>query len=486
MEKTFYITTSIPYVNAPPHLGNILDSLYADVLVRYKRAQGHDARFLVGTDEHGAKIVRTAKLAGVTPRELVSKNSDRYRKLREVLELSWDDFIRTSDENRHWPGAKKMWQLLDKSGDLYKKKYKGLYCIGHEAFITDKDLQDGKCKDHQKEPELIEEENWFFQLSKYTKKIETKIKSNELRIVPESRKNEILGLLKEGLEDVSFSRPSKDLAWGVPIPGDSSQTMYVWADALTSYISALGFGTNDESLFKKYWPADVQVVGKDNLRFHAAIWIGMLLSVGLPLPSTLFVHGFITVEGQKMSKTVGNILDPFSLVAEYKTEPLRYYLLREISPYDDGDFSKVKFRERYNADLSNGLGNFAARVLALAVRIGDLKVQIKTDIEKSVALKIKNTKQAIEQKMDAFKFHEALATLWELITFGDGYVNETRPWQTNDQKAIFNALVILDNVAGCLASFLPETSEKIKGSIQWISATTLRALPLPILFPRIQ
>ncbi|MEK7640773.1 MAG: methionine--tRNA ligase, partial [Patescibacteria group bacterium] len=278
MSKTFYITTSIPYVNGAPHLGNVLDSVYADVLARYHRQKGDDVRFLTGSDEHGTKIQRSAEAAGLTPREFVDKNSAKFKELREVLNLSWDDFIRTSDRERHWPGAQKLWQSLEKSGDLYKKSYKGLYCVGHEAFITDKDLMiGGICQDHQTKPELIEEENWFFKLSKYGKEIGERIKKKELRIVPESRGHEILSVLEDGLRDVSFSRPSKNLSWGVPVPGDDSQTMYVWAEALVNYISALGYGSADESKFQKYWANGdeiVQVIGKDILRFHAAIWPG--------------------------------------------------------------------------------------------------------------------------------------------------------------------------------------------------------------------
>ena len=244
MSKTFYVTTSIPYVNGAPHLGNVLDSVYADVLARYHRQKGDDVRFLTGSDEHGTKIQRSAEAAGLTPREFVDKNSAKFKELREVLNLSWDDFIRTSDRERHWPGAQKLWQSLEKSGDLYKKSYKGLYCVGHEAFITDKDLMiGGICQDHQTKPELIEEENWFFKLSKYGKEIGERIKKKELRIVPESRGHEILSVLEDGLRDVSFSRPSKNLSWGVPVPGDDSQTMYVWAEALVNYISALGYGS---------------------------------------------------------------------------------------------------------------------------------------------------------------------------------------------------------------------------------------------------
>jgi methionyl-tRNA synthetase len=483
----FYITTSIPYVNAAPHLGNVLDSVYADVLARYKRQHNFDVRFLTGTDEHGAKIVRSAETAGKTPQEFVDENSAKFRALKEILNLSWDDFIRTSEQKRHWPGAQRMWKALADKGDLYKKTYRGLYCVGHEAFVTEKDLENGVCKDHQKKPEIIEEENWFFKLSKYTKNIESRIKNDELRIVPESRKNEILSLLKEGLEDISFSRPSKDLSWGVPVPGDSSQTMYVWAEALVNYISALGYGSASSpqagDLFEKYWPADVQVIGKDNLRFHAAIWPGMLLSAGLPLPKEIFVHGFLTVDGQKISKTVGNVIDPVELVKKYGTDAVRYYLLREISPFEDGDFSYTKFESLYNADLANGLGNFAARVLALTEKAG----VIETDgpvAESLISEKISEIKKSVEKKLAEFKFHEAIAAIWDLIHFGDAYINEKKPWWETQQDVLLNLIAILDNVAALLTPFLPETAEKITKSIQW-EGNLLRVKKSENLFPRI-
>ena len=477
----FYITTSIPYVNSSPHLGNVLDSVYADVLARYHRQRGEDVRFLTGSDEHGVKIVRSAEAAGITPKEFVDQNSAKFRALKETLNLSWDDFIRTSDQVRHWPGAQKLWNALAEKGYLYKKSYKGLYCVGHEAFVTEKDLENGICKDHQKKPEIISEENWFFKLSKYSKEIESKIKSDELKIVPEGKKHEILSLLKEGLEDVSFSRPSKDLSWGVPVPGDPTQTMYVWADALTNYISALGYGSSDEKDFKKYWPADAQVIGKDNLRFHAAIWPGMLLSAGLPLPKTVFVHGFLTVDGQKISKTVGNVIDPVDLVKKYGTDPVRYYLLREVSPFEDGDFSYEKFEAAYNGDLANGIGNFSARVLALAEKAGNLAAgKVSPEIEAA----IEKTREELEEKIGEYKFHEAASVIWGLISFGDSYVNEKKPWQNPDPGVLLDLVTILENVAELLSPFIPGTAEKISKCIVR-EGKTIRISKSGILFPRL-
>ena len=474
----FYITTSIAYVNAPPHIGFALESLQADVLARWRRQKGEEVFFLTGTDEHGAKIARAAEVAGKTPRELVDENAEKFRELKKSLNLSWDNFIRTSDEKVHWPVAQELWRRLEKAGDLYKKSYQGLYCVGHEAFVTQKDLENGKCRDHQKEPEIIEEENWFFRLSKYSEVIKEKVESGELKIVPETRKNEILSLLREGLEDISFSRPSKDLSWGVPVPDDDTQTMYVWADALSNYIS----GRGGISEWEKH-PADIHLIGKDILRFHAAIWPGMLLSAGLPLPKAIYVHGHILSNGQKMSKSLGNVVDPFELAGKYGSasspqagaDAGRYYLLKAIPSGGDGDFSYEKFEETYNGDLANGLGNFAARILVLASSDTN-KSRIHTNdtkIDSVVEEKIRIVREGVYKKIEEFKLNEALEAIWGLIHFGDQYANEKKPWEkkitadNNRQQTttIYNLLIILDNVAALLAPFLPETAEKITKSI---------------------
>lgn len=492
MEK-FYITTSIAYVNGSPHIGFALESLQADVLARYQKEKKQEVFFLTGTDEHGAKITRAASTAGKTLEEFTNENSQKFRELKEALNLSWDNFIRTSDQKIHWPVAQELWRHLEKSGDLYKKTYKGLYCVGHEAFVTQKDLVDGKCRDHKKSPEVIEEENWFFRLANYTREIESRIKTNGLKILPESRKNEILSLLKEGLEDISFSRPSKDLSWGVPVPGDSTQTMYVWADALSNYIS--GYGG-----IKKWeeHPADVHLIGKDILRFHAAIWPAMLLSAKLPLPKSIFVHGHVLVDGEKMSKTVGNVVDSFELVKKYGIDPVRYFLLREIPSGEDGDFTYEKFEERYNGDLANGLGNFAARVLTLAERDTNIRIHTNdtnnTNLDAKVDKKIQETKENVSRKIEEFKLNEALEALWSLIHFGDQYVNEKKPWEIKVEsgklkvkrdKTIFNLVIILDNVATLLAPFLPETAEKITKSISW-EGGKLSVKKIENLFPRLK
>jgi len=449
--KKYYVTTSVAYTNAFPHVGFALELIQADVLARYNRSLNKDVFFLTGTDEHGAKIVKAAKKAGKEPKEFVDEIAQKYKELKHPLNLSNNDFIRTSDQKRHWPVVQDIWLKLKKNDDIYKKKYKGLYCSGCEAFITKKDLKDGKCAIHKKEPEAVEEENYFFRLSKYSDKIKKLIEKEEIKIVPETRKNELLGFLKQGLKDISFSRPSKDLKWGIPVPDDSSQTIYVWNDALVNYLSAL-----DKN---KYWPADVHCIGKDILKFHGLIWSAMLLSLGLPLPKTIFVHGFISVDNQKMSKSLGNVIDPFKLVEKYGTDAVRYYLLREIPSTEDGDFSYNKFEARYNADLAGGIGNLLARVRSMAEKTGFEQSQsIKKEIEK--------TQKKYKKALDEFKFNKALESIWELIGYCDKYIEDKKPWQGKSDKVLGDLLYALDNIAVLLKPFLPETSERILKEIE--------------------
>lgn len=469
MQNKFYITTAIDYVNASPHLGHAFEKVLADVLARYHRQKGEDVFFLTGTDEHGVKNVKSAEQAKIPVEEFVERNAEKFKELASVLNISNDFFIQTTDSELHWPAVEKMWKALDASGDIYKKKYKGRYCIGHEAFITKKDLIDGKCILHKKEPEVVEEENYFFRLSKYTEKIKEVVKSNEFKIVPDSSRNELLQLLEEGLEDVSFSRPSKDLKWGIPVPGDTSQTIYVWCDALVNYLSAVDYSNSKfqipNSKFNTWWPADIQVIGKDILRFHAAIWPGMLLSAGLPLPKVLFAHGFISVGGEKMSKSLGNVVDPFELIKKYGTDAVRYYLLREIPSTRDGDFTYEKFEERYAADLAKGLGNFTSRVVSLGAK------HITDEFEGGAC---EETNKIIEEvgvkcheAIENFRFDEALQAVWGLIGYGDKFMDREKVWELPKKdfekfvSDILELCVILIRVAKLLEPFLPQSSQAI-------------------------
>jgi len=466
MKSKFYITTAIAYVNAAPHMGHALEFVLTDAIARYHRMKGEETFFLTGTDEHGTKIYNTAKRAKMDTRAFVDMNAKTFLNLRELLDLSYDDFIRTSDRVRHWPACQKMWKKLVEAGDIYEKEYEGLYCEGCEAFLLPRDLQNGLCQIHLKPPAVIQEKNYFFKLSKYSAKILDLIETDKLRIVPESRKHEILAMVREGLTDVSFSRPREILPWGVEVPGDPSQVMYVWCDALTNYISALGYAENDKK-FKTFWPADVHVIGKDIIRFHAGIWIGMLLSARIPLPKGILVHGFITHNGQKMSKSLGNVVDPVGLVKKYGTDALRYYFLREITNGRDGDYSDKLFIERYNTDLANNLGNLVNRVYTLITKnnITDFEFRLFNDTYRA---KVADTWTKYKASMEEANVHEAVFHVWRLIDFANKMIDEEKPWVLlkNDppkaRAALCNLLETIRHISVLINPIIPESAQKIR------------------------
>lgn len=481
IKKAFYLSTSIAYANDYPHIGFALESIQADVIARYNLSLGKKVFFLTGTDEHGIKIARKAEKENISSEKFVDNISKKFQELEKVLNLSTNDFIRTTDQKRHWPVVEKVWLELERNKDIYKKKYQGLYCVGCEAFVNKKDLVNGKCIYHKSiEPEIIEEENYFFKLSKHSKKIEKILREDKIKIIPKSKKNEILSFISKGLEDVSFSRSRKNLSWGIPVPNDDSQVIYVWADALINYISAINYGKSE---FNNYWPADVHFIGKDIFKFHALIWPGILLSLKLPLPKNIFVHGFITVDDQKMSKSLGNIINPFELVDKYGTDPVRYFLLREIPPTEDGDFTYEKFENRYNSDLASGVGNLLARVITMANKSNFKFSNSKKKSNSIFQTKIKKTQHKYRKTLDNFKFNEALIVVWELISFCDKYIEKEKPWEipSSDsrlEKILINLFYSLEQIAELLKPFLPETSEKILKQIK-----TQKSEPL---FPRLK
>ena len=496
MQEKFYITTAIPYTNAPPHIGFALELIQADVIARYQRILGKDVFFLTGTDEHGSKAARVAKEHGKSPRELGDENSAKFLKLCEALNISNSDFIRTTDEHKHWPSARKMWNALVSAGDIYKDTYVGKYCVGCEAFLTDKDLENGLCPIHKCLPEELKEEDYFFRLSKYQDELKKLIECDEIRIIPLSRKNEILAFLNRGLKDVSFSRPKEKLAWGIPVPDDDSQVIYVWADALTNYLSGVGFAEAGAQ-FQRFWPPDVQIVGKDISRFHALIWPAMLLSAGVPLYKTLFVHGFITSGGEKMSKSLGNVVDPFDLILRFGSDAVRYFFTREVPALDDGDYTEKKFIARYNGDLANGIGNLASRIIKLGVLSGREIAFSPNDLKDT----IEQTELKYRAHMEQFQFNDALAAVSFLISAGDEYINQNKPWTLSrsidlEEQKKFDAMIsslafALGHSAVLLLPFIPWSAQRILDALQIVDihletwqGKKVKFVQTPALFPR--
>ncbi len=453
-KKSCYITTAIPYVNAKPHIGHALEYVIADATHRYYELAGRNVRIISGADENALKNVQAAQKAGIPIQKFLDQNSQVFKDFYKLLEVDLDEFRRGSDKKLHHPGVEKIWKLVEKNGDLYKKKYKGLYCVGCEEFKTEKELVSGKCPDHDKKPEVIEEENYFFKLSKYQDKLLHLIESDEYKILPEKRKNEVVSFIKSGLEDFSVSR-SEERAKGVgiPVPGDPTQKIYVWFDALTIYMTGSGWGY-DEALWKKWWPCDLHVIGKDIIRFHAVYWPAMLLSAGLSLPKSLLVHGFITSDGRKMSKTIGNVVDPYEIIDKYGVEALRYYLLAKIPTLDDGDFTKENFEQVYQADLANGIGNLVSRVAKLC-QISGLRVNVS----------IHRYSKSVAKHLNDFQFDKALKLIWNNTKDADKTINEKEVWTLKDkeQEVILVDLVErIRQIATDLKPFLPETAEKIE------------------------
>ncbi len=451
MTGKFYITTTIPYANAEPHIGFALEIVQADVLARWNKQKGKDVFFLTGTDEHGHKNYKMAKEAGLDTQKFVDKNTLSFKKLTKALNISNDYFIRTTDKKVHWPGVVELWSELAKKGDIYKKKYKGNYCVGCERFITDKDLVEAACPNHPNlEIEKIEEENYFFRLSKYSDKIIELIKTDKLKISPGKWKNDFLSLVKDGLSDVSFSREKKHLPWGVPVPGDDNQVIYVWGDALPNYLTGIGY---PDEKYKKYWPADIHLVGKDMLRFHAGIWPGMLLSAGLPLPKEVLVHGFLIAEGKKMSKSLGNVVSPLKLREKYSVDAIRYYLMRNIPFGDDGDFSEKGLVERHNGELANKLGNLVSRVSGLIEKNGVEKCE--NNLLKRLGLR------RIEKHFEEFEFDKVLNEIFAFVDTCNEYVQSKKPWETKDKKVLYELKECILEISKLLWPFIPESSEKI-------------------------
>ena len=457
-KDTFYVATAIPYVNAKPHLGHAILHTYADALARYHRQQGETVLYSAGTDEHGGKIAEAAEKAGKTPQQHVDEISASFREGLVQLGISNDRFIRTTDP-QHERTAALIWKNLGK--DIYKSTYSGMYCVGCEEFKQDAHVKEtkGVCPLHNREYEKVEEENYFFQLSKYGKQIRESIESGAFDIKPKSRRNEILGVLKDGLEDISISRNASKIPWGIPVPGDKTQVMYVWFEALMNYITTLGYP--DQEDFKTFWPADVQVIGKDILRFHAAIWPAILLGLGQPLPKQLFVHGFITHDGKKMSKTLGNVVDPLEIVNKYGLDAFRYYIFRHGPVADDVDFSWEKLNTIYNTELANELGNAVSRVSAMITKYEAGIIGVMPETAHDIGL-------YTEHVYDC-RFDKSLDVVWEQVRGLNQFIEEEKPWaiakegdEVHLQEVLASAVKSLLEIAYLLEPFLPTTAEKIR------------------------
>lgn len=468
---TFHITTAIPYVNGRPHLGHVLEWYQADAIARYQKLLGKDVSFTSGADENSLKNVQAAEKAGKQPQEWLDEYSKIFEDAYAHFGIGLTGFRRGSDQKLHWPGVQKLWKLC--AHDMYKKTYKGLYCVGCESFYTQADLIDGNCPEHLVPPEEVEEENYFFKLSKYQEQIRELISSDTLNIISDQYKKEMLGFIDQGLEDFSVSRSKeRGRGVGVPVPGDEDQVMYVWFDALTIYMTAIGWGY-DEKLWEKYWPADVHVIGKGINRFHSIYWIGMLLSAKLELPKSISVHGYITADGQKMSKSLGNVIEPYELVEKYGIEPVRFYLLKYIPTHSDGDFSYQKFEEAYTADLANGLGNLCSRVAKLSERAELPGVE-----------RPKEVLPEFQTSMEKYELSQAVNLLFDMVARLDQYLAEKEPWKKEgvEQVEILEfAIEKIVIIAFHLIPFMPETAEKILTHFTQEKITAIQPL-----FPRLQ
>jgi methionyl-tRNA synthetase len=512
---SFYVTTAIPYVNAEPHLGFALELVQADVLARYHRLCGDITWFLTGTDENSLTNVLAAEREGLPVRSLVDRNAEAFRALTDRLQISNDDFIRTATDQRHLEGAQRFWEACVQAGDVYKRHYRGLYCIRCERFYTTEELVEGLCPEHAITPELVEEENYFFRLSHYASRLGTLLASRTLQVLPESRHHEVQAFVARGLTDFSISRTRvRARGWGIPVPDDPDQVIYVWFDALTNYITGLGFGTDPER-YRRYWmenPNRTHVIGKDILRFHAVNWPAMLLSAGQPLPTTIVVHGFLTTDGRRMSKTLGTGIDPVALTASWGVDAVRYWLLREVPPVDDTDYTYASFSRAYTADLANALGNLLQRTVSMIHRYRGGVVPMPTPAAASLLRSVAEQlpvplHRSLRESWDP---RLALEAVFSLVRSANRLVEEMRPWALarGEREGNFGLgrqlNVVLWELAECLRlvaealrPFLPGTAGAIatqlgvtldsnwSAGLRWggLGAGTQVLAPTP-LFPR--
>ncbi len=429
MSQKVYITTAIDYVNASPHIGTAYEKIAADFIARSRRLLGYDTRFLMGNDEHSVNVARAAAAEGLTPLAYCDRMEERFRAVWEALQISCDDFVRTTEE-RHARAVRAIFAAIHAAGHIYKGKYEGYYCDSCEAFKQEKDLRDGQCPLHRREPRWLVEENYFFALSRFAPRLREHIGRHPEFVQPEVRRNEVLAHLDSGLEDISVSRSGVD--WGIPLPIDAGHVVYVWFDALINYIAALGYPEDSQGLVQRYWPCDLHVIGKDITRFHCIIWPAMLLGAGIPLPHRVWAHGFVSVQGERMSKTLGNVISPLVAIDRFGADAFRYLFLREV-PFDrDGDFSWLTYTERYNADLANDLGNLLARTLAMVQRYWDAQVPplaTQDPRDRPLLGALQNATTEYLQHVEGFAIHTALTAVWSTIQAANRYVETTKPWE---------------------------------------------------------
>ena len=494
---TTYITTTIPYVNARPHLGFALELVQADVLARYHRASHEQVRFQAGTDDNSLKNVLAAEAARTPVQQFVDANAEAFTGLRQPLNLEIDDLIRTSTDPRHRKGVERLWRACAASGDLYRRHYEGLYCVGCEQFYAAADLSDGRCPEHGTVPDLVSEENWFFRLSRYASQLRRSIEDGAIRIEPAERRNEVLALIDSGLEDFSVSRgKERARGWGIPVPGDPDQVIYVWWDALGNYLTALDYAEDGQDL-KTWWTGAsrrIHLLGKGVLRFHAVYWPAMLLSAGEALPTDIVVHGYLTENGRKISKSSGATVDPYDLVARYGTDAVRWWLLREVPRGADADFTVDRLVGRANDELANGFGNLVNRVVSLIHRYRDGAVPPATAAAapgaQALDAAIRNAPGRVAGALADFDLRRATEAVWRIADEANRYVNQTRPWslakagQTAELAAVLSALLAAcQAIATHLRPFLPDAATRMTSQLTPNEGGFLPA-PVPIL-PRL-
>jgi methionyl-tRNA synthetase len=483
---TVYITTTIPYVNARPHLGFALELVQADVLARHHRGAGRQVRFQSGTDDNSLKNVLAAQAAGIGVQEFVDANAAAFTGLAEPLRLSVDDVIRTSSDPRHAAGVERLWRACAARGDLYRRSYEGLYCVGCEQFYTAAELAGGRCPDHGTVPDLVSEENWFFRLSRYAGQLRGLIADGTIRIEPSERRNEVLALIDAGLEDFSVSRSTERArGWGIPVPGDPAQVIYVWWDALGNYLTALDYADDGEN-FVRWWTGAsrrVHLLGKGVLRFHAVYWPAMLLSAGQALPTDIVIHGYLTEHGRKISKSSGATVDPYDLVARFGTDPVRWWLLREVPRGGDADFTIDRLVSRANDELANGFGNLVNRVVGLIHRYRGGQApagsfpdsgsawasgSVSAPGDSPLAHAVADAAASIAEALEAFDFRRATEAVWQIADQANRYVNRARPWELartgapTELDAVLSALLsACQGIGNYLAPFLPDTAARV-------------------------